>query len=90
MVNLIFEFELLAILILKGKMIFVSWYKYSFMFGIYEMTCFTLEQSWEILTTYLQNGGVFYSKWQENYETNSMGKEIPSTWFVKRVHEIRW
>jgi len=37
-------------------MTFVTYQKFSFLFDIYEMGRYTLEQNWEILKTYFQSG----------------------------------
>jgi len=50
------EFQLPVILSLKGVITFMTYQKFSFLFDIYEMDRYTLEQNWEILKTYFQSG----------------------------------
>ena len=49
------EFQLAVILSLKGVITFITYQKFSFLFDIYEMDRYTLEQNWEILKTYFQS-----------------------------------
>ena len=49
------EFQLPVILSLKTVMTFMTYQKFSFLFDIYEMGRYTLEQNWEILKTYFQS-----------------------------------
>jgi len=49
------EFQLPVILSLKGVITFMMYQKLNFLFDIYEMGRYTLE-NWEILKTYFQNG----------------------------------
>ena len=50
------EFQLPVILSLKGVITFMTYQKFIFLFDIYEMGRYTLEQNWEILKTYFQSG----------------------------------
>ena len=71
-------------------MIFTNWQKISFMFDIYEMGRFMLEQDWEILKTYFQIGESS-TQTIRNLRKKCGKKEVPSLQFVdqfeKRVRQ---
>jgi len=83
--HLAFGISTTGILSLKGVITFMTYQKFSFLFDIYEMGHYTLEQNWEILKTYFQSG-------ESSTQTvrNLRGKEMPSTQFVDQfVKRIR-
>ena len=67
----------------------MTYQKFNFLFDIYEMGRYTLEQNWEILKTYFQNGES--STQTVKYLRGKFGrKEMPSTQFVDQfVKRIR-
>jgi len=83
------EFQLPVILSLKGIITFITYQKFSFLFDIYEIGRYTLEQNWEILKTYFQNDE-FSTQTIRNLRGKFGRKEMPSTQFVDQfVKRIR-
>ena len=86
------EFQLPVILSLKvynNIITFITYQKFSFLFDIYEIGRYTLEQNWEILKTYFQNGE-FSTQTVRNLRGKFGRKEMPSTQFVDQfVKRIR-
>ena len=71
--------------ILKGVITFMTYQKFSFLFNIYEMGRYTLEQNWEILKIYFQSE--FSTQTVRNLRGKFGRKEMPSTQFVKRIRQ---
>ena len=59
--------------------------KFSFLFDIYEMDRYTLEQNWEILKIYFQSE--FSTQTVRNLRGKFGRKEMPSTQFVERIRQ---
>ena len=68
----------------------MTYQKFSFLFDVYEMGRYTLEQNWEILKTYFQSGESS-TQTIRNLRGKFGRKKIPSTQFVdqfvKRVQQ---
>jgi len=84
--HLAFGISTTIILSLKGVITFMTYQKFSFLFDIYEMSRYILEQNWEILKTYFQSG-----ESSTQIVRNLCGKfgrkEMPSTQFVDQFCE---
>jgi len=69
----------------------MTYQKFSFLFDIYEMGCYMLEQNWEILKTYFQSGESS-TQTVKNLCGKFGRKEMPSTQFVaqfvKRIRKL--
>ena len=69
----------------------MTYQKFSFLFDIYEMGRYTLEQNWEILKTYFQSGESS-TQTVRNLRGKFGRKEMPSTQFgsICEANSANW